>query len=220
MKSLPMKRRYFCATATTLAAAGLPSLSAWAQTDVPQAGVDYVKLGKPAPVDTPTGKIEVLEFFWYSCPHCNAFEPLLNQWAKQLRADVVFKRVPVAFQDIHLPEQRLFYTLESLGLTEKLHDKVFAAIHVERQNLTSEQAITAWMAKQGVDPALFASHFNSFSTVSKVRRANQLTDAYQVEGVPALGVAGRFYTDGSLTKSMERALQVVDFLLVGIRAGR
>ena len=215
-----MKRRYFCATATTLAVAGLPSLSALAQTQAPQAGADYIKLDKLAPVDTPSGKIEVLEFFWYSCPHCNAFEPVLNQWAKQLRPDVAFKRVPVAFQDSYLPQQRLYFALESLGLTEKLHDKVFAAIHVERQNLVSESTITAWMVKQGVDAALFASHFNSFSTVSRVRRATQLMTAYQVEGVPAFGVAGRFYTDGALTKSMERALQVVDFLVDGVRAGR
>ena len=215
-----MKRRYFCATATTLAVAGLPSLSALAQTQAPQAGADYIKLDKLAPVDTPSGKIEVLEFFWYSCPHCNAFEPVLNQWAKQLRPDVAFKRVPVAFQDSYLPQQRLYFALESLGLTEKLHDKVFAAIHVERQNLVSESTITAWMVKQGVDAALFASHFNSFSTVSRVRRATQLMTAYQVGGVPAFGVAGRFYTDGALTKSMERALQVVDFLVDGVRAGR
>lgn len=220
MKSLPMKRRYFCATATTLVATGLTSLGAWSQTKAPQAGADYIKLDKPAPVDTPTGKMEVLEFFWYNCPHCNAFEPLLNQWAKQLPSDVAFKRVPVAFQDSYLPQQRLFYALGSLGLTEKLHDKVFAAIHVERQNLVSEQAITAWMVKQGVDPVLFASHFNSFSTVSKARRANQLMSAYQVEGVPAFGVAGRFYTDGSLAKSMDRALQTVDFLVAEVRAGR
>ncbi|MDR3395281.1 MAG: thiol:disulfide interchange protein DsbA/DsbL [Parasulfuritortus sp.] len=215
-----MKRRHFCATVTTLAAAVIPPLSALAQTKTPEAGTDYIKLNKPAPVDTPAGKIEVLEFFWYSCPHCNAFEPLLNQWAKQLPADVAFKRVPVAFQDSYLPQQRLFYALESLGLVEKLHDKVFAAIHTERQNLVSEQAITDWMVKQGVDKALFASHFNSFSTVSKVHRANQLMTAYQVEGVPALGVAGRFYTDGSMAKSMERALQTVDFLVAEVRAGR
>lgn len=215
-----MKRRYFCAAATTLAAVGMPSLSALAQTKAPEAGTDYLKLKKPAPVDAPSGQIEVLEFFWYNCPHCNAFEPLLNQWAKRLPADVAFRRVPVAFQDSYLPQQRLFYALESMGLAEKLHDKVFAAIHTERQNLVSETAITAWMLKQGVDPALFTSHFNSFSTVSRARRANQLMTAYQVEGVPALGVAGRFYTDGSMTKSMERALQTVDFLVAEVRAGR
>ncbi len=215
-----MKRRSFCTAAGTLAVAGLSSQIVLAQTKAPQAGTDYLQLNKPAPVDAPAGKIEVLEFFWYSCPHCNAFEPLLGGWAKQLSKDVVFKRVPVAFQDNYLPQQRLFYALESLGLADKLHNRVFAAIHVERQNLVSEGAITDWMVKQGVDKALFASHFNSFTTVSKARRANQLMTAYQVEGVPALGVAGRFYTDGAMTKTMDRALQVVDFLVAEVRAGR
>lgn len=216
---MPIKRRDFCAAAT-LASAGLTSPNLLAQAKVPQAGTDYAKLNKPAPVDTPAGKIEVLEFFWYSCPHCNAFEPVLNAWAKRLPKDVVFKRVPVAFQDSYLPQQRLFYTLEAMGLTTKLHDRVFAAIHVERQNLSSEPAIADWMAKQGVDKALFTSHFNSFNTVAKARRASQLMNAYEVEGVPALGVAGRFYTDGAMTKAMDRALQVVDFLVAEVRAGR
>jgi len=216
---MPIKRRDFCATAT-LAGVGLASTDLFAQAKVPQAGTDYARLGKPAPVDAPAGKIEVLEFFWYSCPHCNAFEPVLNEWVKRLPKDVVFKRVPVAFQDSYLPQQRLFYTLEAMGLTAKLHDRVFAAIHVERQNLSSEQAITDWVVKQGVDKAVFTSNFNSFTTVAKARRASQLMNAYEVDGVPALGVAGRFYTDGAMTKAMDRALQVVDFLVAEVRAGR
>jgi thiol:disulfide interchange protein DsbA len=215
-----MKRRYFCAATSLMVGAGLSPQSLLAQAAAPQAGTDYLKLNKAAPVDAPAGKIEVLEFFWYSCPHCNAFEPLLAGWAKQLPKDVAFRRVPVAFQDSYLPQQRLFYALESLGLAEKMHSRVFAAIHAERQNLVSEAAITDWMVKQGLDKALFASHFNSFTTVSKARRANQLMTAYQVEGVPALGVAGRFYTDGAMAKTMDRALQVVDFLVGEVRAGR
>jgi thiol:disulfide interchange protein DsbA len=216
---MPIKRRDFCAAAT-LASTGLLSTQLLAQTKAPQAGTDYVKLGKPAPVDTPAGKIEVLEFFWYNCPHCNAFEPVLNDWAKRLPKDVVLKRVPVAFQESYLPQQRLYYALEALGLTAKLHDRVFAAIHSERQNLSTEQTITDWVGKQGVDKALFTSHFNSFTTVAKARRASQLMNDYEVDGVPALGVAGRFYTDGAMTKSMDRALQVVDFLVGEVRAGR
>ena len=219
MNNMPIKRRDFCAAAT-LASAGLTSTNLLAQAKAPQPGTDYVRLGKPAPVDTPAGKIEVIEFFWYSCPHCNAFEPVLNDWAKRLPNDVVLKRVPVAFQDSYLPQQRLFYTLEAMGLTAKLHDRVFAAIHVERQNLSSEQAITDWVVKQGVDKAVFTSNFNSFTTVAKARRASQLMNAYEVDGVPALGVAGRFYTDGAMTKAMDRALQVVDFLVAEVRAGR
>lgn len=216
---MPLKRRDFCAAAT-LAGAALTTTPLLAQAKVPQAGADYAKLRKPAPVDAPAGKIEVIEFFWYSCPHCNAFEPVLNSWAQRLPKDVAFKRVPVAFQDSYLPQQRLFYALEAMDLTTKLHDRVFAAIHVERQDLSKQAAITDWMAKQGVDKALFTSHFNSFTTVAKARRASQLMDAYQVEGVPALGVAGRFYTDGAMTKAMDRALQVVDFLVAEVRAGR
>lgn len=216
---MPLKRRDFCAAAT-LAGAALTATPLLAQAKVPQAGADYAKLRKPAPVDAPAGKIEVIEFFWYSCPHCNAFEPVLNGWAQRLPKDVVFKRVPVAFQDSYLPQQRLFYALEAMDLITKLHDRVFAAIHVERQNLSTQAAITDWMAKQGVDKALFTSHFNSFTTVAKARRASQLMDAYEVEGVPALGVAGRFYTDGAMTKAMDRALQVVDFLVAEVRAGR
>ncbi|WP_180128781.1 thiol:disulfide interchange protein DsbA/DsbL [Rhodoferax sp. BLA1] len=216
---MPLKRRDFCAAAT-LAGAALTTTPLLAQAKVPQAGADYAKLRKPAPVDAPAGKIEVIEFFWYSCPHCNAFEPVLNSWAQRLPKDVAFKRVPVAFQDSYLPQQRLFYALEAMDLTTKLHDRVFAAIHVERQDLSKQAAITDWMAKQGVDKALFTSHFNSFTTVAKARRASQLMDAYEVEGVPALGVAGRFYTDGAMTKAMDRALQVVDFLVAEVRAGR
>jgi thiol:disulfide interchange protein DsbA len=216
---MPIKRRDFCAAAT-LATTGLASTNLLAQAKQPQAGADYVRLAKPAPVDTPAGKIEVLEFFWYRCPHCNAFEPVLNAWAKRLPKDVVFKRVPVAFQSSYLPQQRLYYVLEAMGLTEKLHDRVFAAIHVEGRNLSTEQAIADWMVKQGVDRVTFTSHFNSFNTATKAQRATQLMNAYQVEGVPALGVAGRFYTDGAMTQNMDRALQVVDFLTVEVRAGR
>jgi len=216
---MTVKRRDFCVAAATLTTGLVPQL-VLAQAKLPQAGRDFVKLSKPAPVDAAVGKIEVLEFFWYSCPHCSAFESLLGEWVRKLPADVVFRRNPVAFQDSYLPQQRLFFALEAMGLMTQLHERVFAAIHAERQNLVSEQAITEWMARQGVDKALFASHFNSFSTATKSRRANQLMTAYQVEGVPALGVAGRFYTDGAMTRTMERALQVADYLVAEVRAGR
>jgi thiol:disulfide interchange protein DsbA len=217
---MSIQRRSFCASASALAATGLAPQALLAQTKAPQAGVDYVKLGQSAPVDAPAGKIEVLEFFWYNCPHCSAFEPVLADWVSKLPKDVVFKRVPVAFQDSYQTQQRLFYALEAMNLLEKLHAKVFAAIHGERLSLVSEQAITDWVVKQGVDRAAFSGHFNSFSTASKVRRAQQLIAAYQVNGVPAMGVAGRFYTDGELTRKMDRALQVVDFLVAEVRAKR
>jgi len=217
-----MKRRAFFAGAASLAAgtAALSPATLLAQAALPKAGTDFIKLSQAAPVEAAAGKIETIEFFWYSCPHCSAFEPALSQWALRQPKDVAFKRVPIAFQDSYIPQQHLFFALEAMGLLDTLHTKVFTAIHTERQNLVKPEAIAQWVAKQGVDQAKFLSHFNSFSTSTKASRARQLMTAYTIEGVPAMGVAGRFYTDGSLAKSMERALLVTDFLVSEVRAGR
>jgi protein dithiol oxidoreductase (disulfide-forming) len=211
-----INRRDFSLAAALTGAASLP---AFAQLRF-DAGKDYLPLAKPAPVETPSGKIEVVEFFWYNCPHCNAFEPALEVWTKTLRKDVVVRRVPVAFSSTFQSQQRLYYTLEAMGLVDKIHAKVFTAIHVERKRLESPEVIADWMATQGVDKAKFMEQFNSFTVASKATRANQLTAAYKVEGVPAMGIAGRFYTDGTLTRTMERALQVVDYLIGEVRKGR
>ncbi|RYF42378.1 MAG: thiol:disulfide interchange protein DsbA/DsbL [Comamonadaceae bacterium] len=216
-----MNRREFSAgTACVLAAAaiGLPGL-AWAQKK-PEDGTDYRALDKRVAVEAPAGKIEVVEFFWYSCPHCNAFEPRLEAWSKKLPADVVLRRVPVAFRDDFVPQQRLFYALEAMGKLPELHAKVFNAIHMEKQHIDKEATILAWVGKNGVDVAKFQETYNSFSVSTKARRAAQLQDAYKVEGVPALGVAGRYYTDGTMAGNMDRALQVADFLVAEARKSR
>lgn len=209
-----MKRRDF-----SLACGLTLSSGVWAQAagKPPQAGEEYMVLDKQAPVEAPAGKIEVVEFFWYSCPHCNAFEPTFEAWLKRVPKDVVVRRVPVAFRDNFVPQQRLYYVLEAMGLLDKLHAKVFQAIHVERQRLDSVDAIADWMSKQGSDKAKFVEQYNSFSIASKASRAVQLQNAYKVEGVPALGIGGRYYTDGSHTGSMQRALQVTDFLIASLR---
>jgi len=194
--------------------------AAWAQFQKPVAGTDYAVLETAAPVEAAAGKIEVVEFFWYNCPHCNAFEPILSDWAKKLPKDVAFRRVPVAFNAGFAPQQRLYYSLEAMGLLEKVHPKVFAAIHVEKLNLVKGEAITEWIGKNGVDTEKFLAQYNSFGVVTKAQRATQLQNAFKVEGVPALGVAGRFYTDGTMARSMERALLVVQSLLDDIRKQR
>lgn len=216
-----MNRRDF--SVVTASAFGLGQVllpSAHAQAVKPEAGADYLVLDKKAPVEAPAGKVEVVDFFWYNCPHCNAFEPTLDAWVDRLPKDVVVRRVPVGFRDEFVPQQRLFYALEAMDLVGKLHAKVFTAIHAEQQQLTRGEGIADWVAKQGVDKARFMEQFNSFSIATKVTRATQLQNAYKVEGVPALGVAGRFYTDGTLAKSMPRALQIVDYLVAEVRAGR
>jgi len=204
--------------------AGLIALQApaiaLAQFKKPVAGTDYQVLDARAPVEAPVGKIEVVEFFWYSCTHCNAFEPMLADWVKKLPKDVAFRRAPVAFNDSFVPQQKLFYTLESLGLLDKLHPKVFAAIHVEKLNLSKAEAIVEWVGKNGVDQAKFVKEYNSFGVVTKTQKGSQLQSAYKVEGVPALGVGGQFYTDGTMARSMDRALLVVQSLVDDLRGRR
>ena len=215
-----MKRRDF-SVAVSAALAGSSVLSpAQAQVQKPEPGTDYLVLDKKAAVEASAGKIEVVEFFWYNCPHCNAFEPALEAWIKRAPKDISVRRVPVGFRDEFVPQQRLYYALEAMDLLDKLHAKVFAAIHAEKQQLNKGEAIADWVSKQGVDRAKFMERYNDFSTASKAGKATQLQNVYRVEGVPALGVAGRFYTDGTLARNMPRALQIVDYLVAEVRAGR
>ncbi|MES2937072.1 MAG: thiol:disulfide interchange protein DsbA/DsbL [Pseudomonadota bacterium] len=216
-----MNRREFSQGAACLLAAtalGLPQL-ALAQRK-PDEGKDFRRLDKRAPIEAPPGKIEVVEFFWYSCPHCNAFEPRLVSWIKRQPADVVVRRVPVAFREDFVPQQRLFYTLEAMGKLDELHAKVFEAIHVKREATANETAILAFAERNGLDKAKFQEMYNSFGIANKARRAAQLQDAYKVEGVPALGVAGAYYTDGEAAGNMDRALQVVDYLVSEARKSK
>jgi thiol:disulfide interchange protein DsbA len=219
-----MKRRDFSLAALSAAAVtGLP-LTAQAQGPVaafkPVEGKDYLSLDKRVPTDVGAGKIELIEFFWYSCPHCNAFEPQFAAWKKTAPKDVVVQRVPVRFRDDFEPQQRAYYVFESLNLVDTLHGKLFHAIHSERQQLNSAQALAAWADKNGLPEKKFIETYNSFGVASKARRATQLQDAFKVQGVPALGIAGRFYTDGSLTQTMDRALQVAEYLIGEVRRGR
>ena len=191
--------------------------SSWAQGAAPKEGKDYIKLGKPASVSAPAGKVEVIEFFWYSCPHCNAFEPQFEAWVKSQPADVVVQRVPVAFNASFVPQQKLYFTLEGMNLLPQLHAKVFRTIHVERNLLKTDDAIFEWVGKQGVDLAKFKTVYNSFTVNNQVRKASQLQNEYDVEGVPAMGVAGRYYTDGTKAGNMENVLRVVNALVASSR---
>jgi len=219
-----MKRRDFSLAAISAASvAGLP-LAAQAQSPAaakkPVEGTDYLSLDKRVPTDVGAGKIELIEFFWYSCPHCNSFEPQFAAWVKAAPKDVVVQRVPVRFRDDFEAQQRAYYVFESLGLVDAMHGKLFHAIHTERQQLNTAPALAAWANKNGLPEKKFLDTFNSFGVATKARRATQLQDAFKVQGVPALGVAGRFYTDGSLTQTMDRALQVAEYLIGEVRRGR
>jgi thiol:disulfide interchange protein DsbA len=215
------RREFSIATAGVLGAAalGMPNL-VFAQQRKPEEGKEFRALEKKAPVEAPAGKIEVVEFFWYSCPHCNAFEPQLQAWTRKLPPDVSFRRVPVAFRDDFVPQQRLYYTLEAMGKVDELHAKVFNAIHVNREPTNREDMILAFAEKNGLDKAKFQELYNSFNVSTKARRAKQLQDQYQVDGVPAMGIAGAYYTDGTLAGNMPRVLQVVDYLVAEARRAK
>jgi thiol:disulfide interchange protein DsbA len=210
-----MKRRLF-SSALLATSTWLSQSNAWAQA-LFKPGKDYLPLERPVATEAGNGKIELIEFFWYSCPHCNAFEPTFAQWIKTAPKDVVVRRVPVAFREDFVPQQRLFFALEAMSLLESLHAKVFVAIHVEKQPLNTETAIADWVAKQGVDKAKFLETYKSFGVASKLKRAVQLQNDYKVEGVPSFGIAGRFYTDGSIAGSMERAIKVAESLIAQSR---
>lgn len=210
-----MKRREFSKAGLAVSALALSQApAALAQA---KAGTDYLVLEKPASVEAPAGKIEVVEFFWYACPHCNTFEPQLEAWVKRLPADVAFRRAPVAFRNDFVPLQKLYYTLEAMGQVDEMHRKAFHAIHVEKQRLNTDDTVIAWAAKQGLDKAKFVETYNSFNVATKVRKATQLQDAYKLAGVPAMGIHGRYYTDGTLARSMDRALVVTDQLVAELR---
>lgn len=209
-----MQRRDLAAAAAAVLA--VPG-TVLAQRRAPEDGRDFRSLARAVPVEAPAGRIEVVEFFWYSCPHCNAFEPKLVAWSQRMPPDVVLRRVPVAFRDDFEPQQRLYYTLEALGKVEELHGKVYDAVHVQRQPTRREDQILAWAEQNGLDRARFQALYTSREIAAKARAATQLQDAYAVDGVPALGVAGRFYTDAPLAGNMDRALQVVDWLVTEVR---
>jgi thiol:disulfide interchange protein DsbA len=216
-----MNRREFSVAAGTLAAAaafGMPGL-VWAQKK-PEDGREYKSFDKRLPVQAPAGKIEVIEFFWYSCPHCNAFEPKLVSWIARQQPDVVVRRVPVSFRDDFVPQQRLFYVLEAMGKLEELHGKVFEAVHQKKEPTNKEDLILAFAEKHGLDKAKFAELYNSFSISTKARQASQLQDLYKVEGVPAIGIAGKYYTDGTMAGTMDKALQVTDYLIAEVRKAK
>lgn len=209
-----MNRREFSQATTCVLAASSLSLPVWAQGAEPKEGKNYKRLSKPAPVDAPAGKIEVVEFFWYNCPHCNEFDPALEAWLKTTPKNMAFRRVPIAFNASFAPQQKLYYALEGMGKVDELHAKLFRAIHVEKQKLDKDDAIFAWMAKQpGMDIAKFKEMFNSFGVSSQVRKATQLQEAYGIEGVPSMGVAGRYYIDGTMAGSLPGMLKVVEALL-------
>lgn len=208
---MEFSRRRFVASAIAMGA----TLSVAGPLAAQTAGREFVPLNPAQPTDDPT-KIEVIEFFSYGCPHCADFNPLLNQWAAKLPADVVLRKVPVTFGRAAWSNiGKLYYALELTGDLKRLESDVFKAIHKERTNLFDEKSILSWVAARGVDRQKFADAFGSFGVQSKLRRGDQLAAAYKIEGVPALGVDGKFLI-GSM--GFDQQLAVADKLIARARS--
>jgi thiol:disulfide interchange protein DsbA len=195
----------------------LALVAAPVQAQQPVADKEY-KLVNP-PQKTDSGKqIEVLEFFSYACPHCADFEPFLQDWAKRKPKDVSFKMVPMVFRESWKPLAKLYYTLEAMGVLEKYHQAVFDAIHKQKQELFTDQAVVEWAAKQGLEKAKFEATYNSFGIDTKVQRAVAMGKAYGIQFTPAVAVNGKYWTGPSMVMNsggvdMRRFFGVVDQLI-------
>jgi thiol:disulfide interchange protein DsbA len=182
-------------------------------------GHDFVRVNPPQPVATGK-KIEVLEFFWYRCPHCFQLEPGLHAWLKKLPKDAQVRRVPAVFRPDWLPAAKLYYTLEQMGEIERLNSKVFDAYNIGKINLDDPAVLGPWIAKQGVDRAKFEAIYNSFSTQSKAMQGGRLATSYGISGVPTLIIDGKYLTSQSMTLTEPRLFEVLDQLIVKARAER
>lgn len=179
-------------------------------------GFDYRILPIAQPVET-KGKVEVIEFFWYGCPHCFDFETELSAWVKRQPKDVVFRRVPVAFRDDFMPHSQLFYALEAMGKGDAFNEKVMYAMHKENKRLLTENEIADWVASQGIDRNTFLATYRSFAVISKARAAKQMAEAYRIDGVPTIVMQGKYVTSPSIAGSKAKAIVVMDFLVEKIR---
>ena len=185
-------------------------------TAEPVAGKDYQVIDPPVPSGTPN-KVEVIEFFYYGCPHCYQLEPHLKNWLKQKPNDVEFKTQPAVFRESWLPLTKAYYALEATGDLTRLHEKVFAALHDQQLNINNDEALFAWVEKQGVDREKFVEAYTSFGVQGKAQRAVQMTKEYRVAGTPSIVVGGKYITSGSMTGSHEGMMKVVDYLIAKAR---
>src|ERR1041384_386394 len=173
----------------------------------------YTELKQQQPAETNTGKIEVIEFFWYGCPHCYNLEPTLEPWLKKLPADVQFVRMPTIFNERWQHDAVIYYTLDAMGLQPKLHRPLFDAIHRDGLRTDDQQALAEWLRKQGVDDKRFFDTMKSMGVDTRVRRAAHLTVAYRINGTPAFAVAGRYTVSAEQGRSQQGMLDTVDYLV-------
>jgi len=213
--------RFALAAATVLVASAFAT-PAFASVTAPVSGVEYTTLTAPQAV--PAGKkVEVIEFFMYHCPHCNALEPQLEAWVKKQGDNIVLKRVHLPSTGANDPEAHLYLTLDAMGKAQEMQAKVFHAVHVERIRLNTDEAIIAWVSKNGIDRAKFVDAWNSFGVQTKLKRLGATVTAYKIDFAPAIVIDGKYMTAPSLVAASDKSrdeqqlfrstLQVADFLV-------
>jgi thiol:disulfide interchange protein DsbA len=187
-------------------------LSTYAASPQLVAGKDYRLINPPQQTDSGP-KVEVLEFFWYGCPHCNSLQQPLEAWLKKKPADVEFRRVPAVFQDSWMSLTKAFYAIEAMGLVEKLHQEVFTAIHQQKLRLNDTKVLFDWIASKGVDRQKFIDTYNSFAVQGRAQRSIDLARKYDVPGTPALAVDGKYLTAPSMVLNPDNSINYEQYFL-------
>jgi len=176
---------------------------------------------KPAqPVSVEGNKIEVIEFFWYGCPHCYNLEPVLETWLKKLPPDVQFRRVPAVFNPRWEHDAEIFYTFDAMGVLDKVHKPFFDAIHQNGLRTDNPEAMAQWLQRNGIDPKKFNETMKSFTVKSRTGRAKQMSVAYNIDGTPAMAVQGKYTVSAEQGGSREGMLQTVSYIVEQIKKGK
>lgn len=173
----------------------------------------YITINPPQRTEVAPGKIEVLGFFWYGCPHCYRLESEMVTWTRKLPAHVQFKRQPAVFSDRWVHLAQAYYALEALGEATRLHAEVFEAIHEEGRDLNTPEAFFTWAASKGVDRKKLTAAYQSFAVAAKVSKARQLSKAYPLDGVPALVINGKYLSSPAEAGGYAQLLHLADQLI-------
>ncbi|MEJ2609606.1 MAG: DsbA family protein [Candidatus Thiodiazotropha sp.] len=176
-------------------------------------GEGWDPIDPPVATSAPEGKVEVLEFFWYGCPHCFHMEPQLKEWLKKKPENVEFVQVPTPLNEKWTPGAQYFYAADILGLLDKLHEPLFHAIHDQKRKLYDKKSLIDFAVEQGVDREKFTEAWDSFGVYVKVQNAKKLGKQYQLDGVPAVGINGKYLTSGSLAGDYTKMFEIVDELV-------
>jgi thiol:disulfide interchange protein DsbA len=192
--------------------AGLLILCFFGAASLKAESVGYETLSPAQPTHNPD-KVEIIEFFWYGCPHCYSFEPLLEKWVKSLPKNVEFIRQPAVFSELWGKHAKAYFTAEALGVVDKVHSDFFDAIQNKKQNLETEDQLAKFFVEHGVKETEFHDTYNSFLVDAKVRQASTTAGRYGITGVPAIIINGKYKTNGPLAGSHEKMLEVINQLI-------